>query len=505
MTDDAGLVSADPAAPASDVAPNLGRRAARGGFAVLLGQGARIVIQIVSVAVLARLLSPNDYGLVAIVLAIVGVGEIFRDFGLSTAAVQAAVVTDRQRDKLFWVNTAIGAVLTVATFAAAPLIAELFNHSALTPITQGLAFTFLLNGMTAQYEADLNRSLRFAAMVTVSVGSQALGTVAAIVLAASGAGYWSLVVQQLVAAMITLAAFAVLTRWIPRWPRRDADIRSFVRFGIGLVATQIIGYLDTNVDTMTIAVRMSPVQLGYYNRGYQLLMRTLGQLRAPTTSVALPVLRVIRDDEARLADFLLRGQRALGYSLVAGVAIAAGAAEPMVQVFLGHRWASVAPVFAWLAVAGVFQTVSYIAYWMYLARGLTAQLAGVSVISLSLKIVCVLVGSQWGITGVAAGFAIAPALAAPISMWRLARLTSFPARRLYAGASWILLAAAVAGTAAFGTTRLMSAAPPVLELAVSVLAGAASYGVLAAVLPPVRADLRDVLRIVRGAVRRRAS
>jgi hypothetical protein len=167
---------------------SLGARAARGGGTVLIGQISRIVIQIVSVSVLARLLSPSDYGLVAIVIAIVGVGEIFRDFGLSTAAVQAKVLTNDQRDKLFWLNTGIGLLLTLTCALAAPLVASAFHQESLTPITRVLSFTFLLNGLAAQHEADLNRHLRFAALVTVSVGSQAIGTVIAVIFAALGAG-----------------------------------------------------------------------------------------------------------------------------------------------------------------------------------------------------------------------------------------------------------------------------------------------------------------------------
>src|SRR4051812_1163902 len=199
VTPDTGSVGPPP--------PSLGTRAARGAFATLVGQIARIVIQVASVSILARLLDPSDYGLVAIVLAIVGVGEIFRDFGLSTAAMQSAVVTPAQRNKLFWLNTAIGAGLTLLCIAAAPLVADLFGHAELTPITRVLGVTFLLNGMTAQYQADLNRRLRFTALVTVGVGSQAASTVVAVVCAWAGAGYWSLVIQQLAAGLILLVGF----------------------------------------------------------------------------------------------------------------------------------------------------------------------------------------------------------------------------------------------------------------------------------------------------------
>ena len=133
----------------------LAQRAARGAGVTLVGQGVRIVLQTATVAVLARLLDPHDYGLLAMVLVIVGIGEIFRDFGLSNAAIQAKTLKSvEQRDALFWVNSVIGLVLTAIVFAGAPLAAWAFGQPNLLHITQVLAFTFIINGLATQYRAD---------------------------------------------------------------------------------------------------------------------------------------------------------------------------------------------------------------------------------------------------------------------------------------------------------------------------------------------------------------
>ena len=494
--------SPDPVGADGTTAPALGRQAARGASVTLIGQIIRIVIQVGSVAVLARLLDPVDYGLVAIVLAVVGFGEILRDSGLSTAAVQARGLDVAQRDQLLWLNTAIGAVLTVLGICAAPLVAMAFDQPALTPITQALSFTFLINGMTAQYRASLNRDLRFGALVATDLIAQILGVVIATILALAGTEYWALVAQQLGQALLTLLVLMIFARWLPGRPRRGVDIKSMTRFGQGLMATQLVGYLNSNVDTYTIGLTLGPGPLGVYNRGFQLLMRPLNQLRAPTTTVALPVLSKLAHDPERAGQYIVRGQLALGYTLVAGLAFGAGAAAPLIAILLGSEWSQVAPIFAFLAIAGIFQTLSYVGNWVYLARALTSHLFGYSLISLAIKIVCVLVGSRWGILGVAGGYAVAPALSWPISLWWLSRVTPLPLRALWLGAMRISGCAVVGGAGCYGAVAATSQLSAIWQLVAGLVSLVLSYGLLALIVPRIRRDFREVAAIGRKALHR---
>lgn len=497
-----------PDAPEVEAPPqgrSIGTRAARGGVVVVGGQAFKIVLQVVSVAVLARLLTPEDNGLVAVVLLIVGFGEIFRDFGLSTAAVQAKELSVEQRNALWWVNTAIGLALTAIFALAAPLVAYAFPkmpHSDLTEVTRWLAVTFVLNGMAAQYRAHLNRQMRFTALVVSDVAGQFAGVAVAVVMAFAGAGYWALVAQPLFTSLATLVFGAFQCRWLPGRPRRGVPIRGFLTFGGELAASQLIGYLNANIATLVLGWRTSQAQVGYYNRGYNLLMRPLGQLRAPTTQVALPALSKLQDDEARSNEFLVRAQVALGYSLIAVSAFAAGAADPIVNLFLGDKWAPVVPVFALLAVAGACQTLAYVGMWVYLSRALTRQLLVYSVVTLVLKIVCVAVGSIWGVVGVAAGFAATYVVEWQLSLWWLSRITVYPARRLYVGGWRILATATVAAGAAYGMAVLSAGQPDAARLVYCLLAMLLAYAVLGLVVPIVRRDMRDLVRVARGAIRR---
>lgn len=481
---------------------NLGSQAARGASVIFAGQVGRIALQVVSVSVLARLLSPVDYGLIAIVLVIVGFGEIFRDFGLSTAAVQAKHLDPGQRDSLFWLNMAIGLLLGVLAYLVAPLVASIFGNNELESITQLLSITFLINGLGAQYRADLNRRMRFRALVATDLCAQFLSLVIAVWLAVSGFGYWSLVAQQLSLATLILISMVGIGRWLPGRPRRGTNVGELVRFGRNLVGTQLVGYMNSNVDTVVIALRLGPTSLGIYSRGFQLLMRPLNQLRAPSATVALPVLSRIGEDYARSGRYLVTGQLALGYTIIPGLAFAAGASVPLVEVFLGPKWSAVAALFSVLAIAGAFETLAYVGSWVYLSRNLTGKLFYYSLASLLIKVICVVVGSFWGLTGVAAGYAIAPAIAWPISLWWLSRLTTLPARELWFGANRVILCGATAGVLSYLVVQLMVQEPAGLQMLAAAAVVILVYVGTALLVGSVRDDLKSALGTARMAVRR---
>jgi hypothetical protein len=330
-----------PPAPEATAAPrtDLGRVAARGAGVTLAGQGARILLQLASVTVLARLLSPEDYGLLAVGLIVVGIGEVFRDLGLSTAAIRSPGLTAHQRDGLFWLNVTAGTVLAAVAVLASEPVAGAFGEAELADIVRWLSLTFLLNGLAAQYRAGLTRELRFGAVAGCDLGAQLLAFGVAVTAAAAGAGYWALVAQQLTQGAVALVVVVALGRWAPGRPRRGVGLAPLVRFGGGLTGTHLVFYVGNNLDNMVLGLTAGPAALGIYNRGFQLLMTPLNQLRSPATTVAVPVLSRLQDDLDRAGDYLRRSQLALGFSLVAGMALAAGAAGPLVEVMLGDRWA----------------------------------------------------------------------------------------------------------------------------------------------------------------------
>ncbi len=493
--------------PASDghhVSAPLGDIAARGTKITLSTQIVRFLLLILALVVLARLLSPEDFGIVAMVTSIIGIAEIIRDFGLASAAVQAKTLSDGERTNLFWANVGIGTACAVAAILSIPLIVWLYDEPRLQAIILALAGVFVLNGATTQFQAELTRGLRFKALAGADIAAQAAGIAVAIVMAVRGFSYWAIVAQQIVVPVLTFLFTVLVCRWRPGLPRRSISIGRFFRFGGGVFGTQLIGYLTKNVDNVAIGVYWGAGPLGLYTRAYQLLMTPLNQLNAPMTRIALPVLSKVQDDDETYHRYLGKSQLFGCYLTATLFAVSAGLAVPLVNVLFGPRWTDVAPIFAILAVGGVFRAMDQLAYWIYLSRAKTGPQLRLFLMTAPLMVVLILAGTPWGPIGVAIGCSVAYSLHWGLSLWYVGRVAKVDSAALFRTAMRsVLLVSVPCGLLAFGTSLLTDHS--VLQLATGLAAALAYLALAVTLIPQVRRDARIIWDFARRSFGRRLS
>lgn len=481
-----------PAATDKDVVAPLGKLAARGALVTMGGQGFKILLQFGGIIILARLLSPTDYGLLAMVIAVVGIGEVLRDFGLSSAAIQASSVSAAQRSNLFWINSSIGLALSAAVVAGAPWIAVFYDQPLLEPIAQALAVTFLLNGLATQFRAQLNRDMRFGRLAIVEIAGQVVGLVVGVVLALKGYGYWALVAQQVSHALAMLMLYAALSGWWPGLPRRCAGMGSFLRYGWNLMLTQLIGYASRNVDALVIGQRFGAEALGLYNRAYQILMLPLNQINAPATTIALPVLSRLKAEPQRYNAFLLHGQAALLHVVVGVFAFACAQAEPLILLVLGPQWAGAVPIFQILAIGGAFQAAGYATYWVFLSKGLTGSQLRFVMVTRVVIIAAILIGSLWGVFGVAVACAAGLGFKWLLGLYWI-RDSGAPAGAMLRNGLLLLAAYSLCAAVSALVTAQFAASMPA-SIALGAAAMLATFGLLCAVWPAFRASVAAVIR-----------
>lgn len=384
----------------------------------------RVVLLLASTVVLARILSPEDFGVMAIVLSIVAFGELFRDFGLTTASAREQYLSEGQKTNLFWTNTGLGLALAVFCFFLAGPVSVIFHLESLRDAVQWISLVLLLNGMAAQFRAELNRQLRFLALSVVDTVPAAFGLIAALLWAwLVEPDYSVLVVQQLAVAISGLIAAFIAAGLRPGLPKRDESIRSLFRFSAGLFGTQGIAFFTKNIDNLSLGYFWGTAPLGLYSRAYQLLMMPLNQIAAPMTRVMVPILSRVQANEKTFNRYLIKSQTIGGVGLCSLYGLCVGLALPIVGIVFGPNWLGMTPIFQILAIGGIFRVLSQMTFWIFLAKGQSGAQFRFYLISQPVIVVLILAGLPWGVGGVAIGHTLGYALNWIWALWWCGRKT----------------------------------------------------------------------------------
>lgn len=474
----------------------LGSSAARNAALTLGGQGARFVLQLVSVVVLSRLLTETDYGLVGMVWAIIGVGHVLKDFGLGSAAIQARTLSVGQRDNLFWLNSAAGFVLAGSAVVCAPVLATFYGRDDIIVIVWGLAPTLVLSGMTTQYRSDLTRRLRLGRVALAEIISTFVGLAAGVVGAIAGLGPNALVAQQLAGGVFALLLFIIFAGWLPGGYHRSESMRELFNFGLPMFGAHILTYAVNNADSVLIGKLFGPVPVGLYNRGLQIVRVPMNQLRGPLDTLSLSVLSRLHDDDARFMQFVKRGQLVMTYPLLAGAGGLIAAAPAVVDLALGPRWADAAVFIQLLALGEGMTSMAAVGGWIYASRGMALELMKFTAFSAIVRIALMMAGAALGPVGVAAGFALGHVLLWPVSLWWIGRLSRLNTMPLILAALRVIAVCTVPSLLTWAAVTVFAHLPPQVLVPLAVAVHVAGF-LLMFVIRPVRSDYFAILETVR--------
>jgi PST family polysaccharide transporter len=384
----------------------LKRKSVQGAFVNLGTRGATVGIQLVSNLILARLISPHDYGIVAMVVAITGFAGLFRDLGLSAAVVQKGTLTQAQVSTLFWINVATGLVLTGLLAAAAPLVGLMYGREEVVPLTRVLALTFVIGSLGTQHGAMLQREMRFGRKAVASIAGLVVILAVSVVLALRGHGYWALAWGTLAGNAVTTALLFVLSPFRPGWPSRHAGIRSMMKFGANVTAFDFVDYFHRNLDNILIGRYWGTEALGLYSRAYSLMMFPIANLRQPINAVAFPAMSRLREQPQAFRAYFRKMTLVVAFLAMPVTAYLAVASRPVVRLALGDQWDPVTPIFAILAITGFIQPVAGLRGLVLLSSGQGSRYLTWGVLNAMTVCTGFCCGIAWGATGVAISYAI---------------------------------------------------------------------------------------------------
>ena len=376
------------------------------GAVTVSAQGAKFLLNMASTMILARLLMPRDFGLVAMVMTVANFLRVFKDAGLSIATVQRERITHAQVSNLFWINVAVSAVSTLVLAASAPIIARFYGNPRLIPITLFLSVTFLISGSTIQHQALLKRQMRFKALAVIEVGSMVVGVFVAVLMAALGYGYWSLLGSSLSIQTAGLILTWSVSRWRPQLPTRHSGIGPLVSFGAHRTAGDFILSLARGSDNLLIGRSYGSAALGLYSRASALLIAPLEQFLYPINVVFIPALSRLQSQPERYRSTFLRLYEAIALAGFFFTGLCLALARPLTLVLLGPKWGQAAAIFGGFTVAALCIPLGNASAWLFTSQGRGRDMLVTQLINSGAIVLSFLVGLPFGPVGVAIAFSI---------------------------------------------------------------------------------------------------
>jgi len=379
---------------------DLGRVALRGGIVSVATQYGNGALQIAAAVILARLLAPEDFGLVAIVTVLTSFAPLLIDFGLGDATTQRAKITPRQVSSLFWLSSGIGLAIAVVVAACSPLIAAIYREPRLEPIASYTAITFVLWGVSNQHLALLRRTMQFGKIARIQVLGTLAGIAVAIVIAICGYGYWALVLRPIANAICVAVGAWLACRWRPGFPVFDNDVKSMVRFGLHVVGFSVTYTVAKAVDRIGLGLFYRPDQVGYYQNATTLYESSIFSTLAQLHTVGSAALSKLQSNLPALRQKYEAALSALAFFVMPTAAILSVTGEDVTVILLGEKWRVAGSLLSIIALRGIFQVIEASQGWLHLSVGRADRWRNWGLVTAAVQIVSVLAGLPFGAKGV---------------------------------------------------------------------------------------------------------
>jgi len=378
----------------------------RGATTIGLSQAVQILVQLISVLVLSRLLSPGDFGLIAMCAPVIAFLAMLQNFGLVQATVQKKDLTHADVNFLFWVNLGMSAALASMLALSSTLVASFYEDDCIILLLAALSSTIVISGLGAQHSALLNRKMEFGklALVTVLGAVATLGVSIGWALAAPS--YWALFGGTLAGAAVTTVLTWLWSGWRPGRPATSEGTRELLGFGAGITGFNLTNFFARNADNVLIGKVWGSAELGLYDRAYKLLLFPLGQVSNPLSRVMIPALSRMVDEPDRYRHAYLRVLNLSLLLILPGVAWATASANTLIPFLLGNQWYDSSPIFMALGFAGLLQPLNNPAGWLFISQGRSTEYMIWGAITAVFALTAFAIGIWWAALGVAIAYAV---------------------------------------------------------------------------------------------------
>ena len=369
-------------------------------------RGSQQILQFIITVILARLLMPEDFGILSMAVVFTGLITVFNDFGIGSAVIQKQNLTDDDLSSIFWFSLFIGIVTTLLTVIVSPLIAAFYDKKILIPLLSIMAFGFFFTGFSTVQQSLLIKEMNFKKIAVVEITSTVFGGIVAISLAYWGYGVWSLVWQGLSATIITALLLWLTSQWRPKFKLYLTSIKLVLGFSLNLLGFNTVNYFSRNVDYLFIGRFLGAEPLGYYTLAYRLMLYPLQNISAVISRVLFPAFSAIQDDNERFRDAYLKSTRYIAFVTFPMMFGLFAVADEFILTIFGPKWDPTIFLLKVLCFIGMLQSIGTTVGQIYLAKGKTDWMFKWGLFSTIITIFAILVGLRWGLKGVAVAYAL---------------------------------------------------------------------------------------------------
>jgi len=368
----------------------------------------RQVIQYTTTIILAALLTPSDFGLMAMAIVIIGFLDIFKDLGTAAAIIQNQDLTEEALSSIFWVNVGFGILVAVLVFLAAPLGAEFYNNMKVENLLKVLSISFILSSFSIVHRKLLEKELKFDSLAKIELVAVITGAIVGISLALLKFGVWSLVFQSLTVAFVTTSLLWIVNTWKPLFFFSYGEIKPVVSYSLNLLGYNVFNYFVRNTDYLIIGKFLGERELGHYYLAYKIMLYPLQNISLVVSRVMFPIYSKIQNDNERFKNIYTKVTNAISF-LTFPLMVSVFALSDLFSItFFNNKWdtALLAILLMILAPVGLIQSVATTTGSIYQAKGRTDWMFRWGVISGVIYVTGFFIGLNWGVVGVAVSYLI---------------------------------------------------------------------------------------------------
>jgi teichuronic acid exporter len=361
--------------------------------------------------ILARLLLPAEFGLIAMLGIFIGLATTLINSGLTQSLIRSEKLEDEDYTTVFYFNLAGSVVIYIAIYFAAPLIAGFYNQDLLTSIVRVYCITFIINAFSAIQTTRLTKMMDFKTQTKVTVPSLVIGSIVGIVMAYNDYGVWSLVwsgIAQAAAATMQLWYWA---KWRPLWAFNMVKFKLHFHYGVKLMLSGILDIIFTNAYTIIIGKFFLPAQVGFYTRAETLQMLPVGGVSSIITKVSFPLFSAIQNDDVRLKSIYKRIMQMVIFLVAPTLILMAVLGEPLFRFLFTEKWLPAVPYFQILCFNGILYPIHSYNLQILNVKGRSDLFLKLELIKKTLVVLVILISFQYGIYGLLYGSVISSILA----------------------------------------------------------------------------------------------